>query len=148
MSRGLPCRVSAAFAPALCFAVTLTSGCGQSCKAVGLEGPFVRIVVPKASVDEATTFRVCADTECRDAVVPTWDGADYSVILVVNDADWGRSVRLTLVGSGDSNVDATATIPTHAFYPGCVDTPIATARYDAATGQLEATHYSFDDPQG
>jgi hypothetical protein len=68
------------------------------------------------------------------------------VTFLAMDAKWGRSVALTLVGTGKSNVDAATTVRTHAFYPGCIETPVVAARFNSATGRLEPSDYSFDHP--
>lgn len=126
-----------------------TTGCaGQDCKAIGLEGPLVRIAVPKELADGTTTFRVCADTSCSAGLLPAWDGSDYALTFVDKSAQWGKSVVVKLAGTGTRKVDATSTVRTHAFSPGCVDTLVVAARYDSATGALEASNYSFNNPLG
>lgn len=134
-------------AAVVCVVLLAATGCtGRDCKSIGLEGPLVRIAVPKEFADDATTFRVCADTSCRDGLQPTRDGSDYAITFVAKDAAWGRSVALSLAGTGAFNVDAATTVRTHAFYPGCIETPVVAARFNSATGPLDPSDYSFKDP--
>jgi hypothetical protein len=138
----------ARLAPVAWLVLLAATGCtGQDCKAIGLDGPLVIVAVPKEFADGATTFRVCADTSCRDGLVPSWGGGDYVVSFVQINATWGRSVVLTLAGTGNRNVNAAITVRTHAFYPGCIETPVAAARFNSATGRLEPSDYSFNHSQ-
>ena len=132
-----------------CLVLVPTTGCaGQDCKSIGLEGPLVRIAVPKELADGATTFRVCADTSCSDGLMPSLDGGTYALTFVDTSAHWGKSVVVKVTGTGRRKVDADTTVRTHAFYPGCVDTPVVAARFNPATDALEASNYSFNDPLG
>lgn len=138
----------ASLVPFTCAVLVAATGCtGHNCKSIGLDGPLVIVAVPKEFADDATTFRVCADSSCRDGLVPAWGGGDYVISFVAMDANWGRSVALTLAGTGKRNVDAEITVRTHAFYPGCVETPVAAARLNSATGKLEPSDYSFNHSQ-
>lgn len=131
-----------------CLVLLAATGCtGKDCKAVGLDGPLVIVGVPKEFADGASTFRVCADTSCRDGLVPSVGGGVYVVSFVEINATWGRSVALTLTGTGNRSVNAAITVRTHAFYPGCIETPVAAARFNSATGRLEPSDYSFEHSQ-
>ena len=131
-------------------ALLLVGGCaGQSCKTIGMEGPLVRISIPEALSDGATTFRVCANTTCQDGLVPAAAGGGTYVVSFVDSRErWGRLVTLSIAGSGVSNVTATTTVRRHAFYAGCLDTPVVSARFDGSTGTLVPTSYTFNDPLG
>jgi hypothetical protein len=143
----MPGSAFARVALVACVVLIAATGCtGHDCKAIGLEGPLVRIAVPKEFADGATTFRVCADTSCRDGLLPSRDGGEYAVTFVAKDATWGRSVTLTLAGTANSEVNAATTVRTHAFYPGCIETPVVAARFNSATGRLEPSDYSFNHP--
>lgn len=111
-----------------------TGGTGRDCEAIGLEVLLVRIAVPKEFGDGVTTFRVCADTTCRDGLLRSWDSGDCAITFVASEATWGRSVALTLAGCGQSKVDGATTVRIHAFYPGCIETPVVAARFNSATG--------------
>ena len=132
-----------------CLVLIPTTGCtGQDCKSVGLEGPLVRIAVPKELADGSTKFRVCADTSCSDGLLPSWDGGEYALTFVDKSAQWGKSVVVKLTGTGKGTVDADTTVRPHAFYPGCVDTLVVAARYNSDTDALETSNYSFNNPLG
>src|SRR3954464_3061294 len=106
----------ARLATVACLSLAAATGCGgHDCKAIGLDGPLVLIAVPEELSDGAATFRMCADSSCRDGLVPLRGDGDYVVTFLANDAKWGRSVALTVVGTGKSNVAAATNIRTHAF---------------------------------
>lgn len=131
-------------------ALLSVGGCaGQSCKTIGSPGPLVRISIAESLSDGATTFRVCADTTCQDGLVPTPVGGGTFVVFFVDSGErWGPSVNLSIAASGTSNLSATTKVQRHAFYPGCLDTPVVSARFDASTGKLDPTRYTFNDPPG
>jgi hypothetical protein len=120
-----------------------SAGCeGRSCKAIGLSAA-VRIEVPAEWLDAGTSFRVCADNECVTGLLVRSDGSQV-VLGFAPQAPLARTVHLTMAGSGVVTADAEGSIRTHAIYPGCVNAPVAAARYDPTTRTLEQSDWTWD----
>jgi hypothetical protein len=125
------------------FLAMVGAGCGEiDCRHVAI-GDSVRVEVPTDWVG-SEGVSLCVDDECHDGLAVV--GGTIGVVQFGTTTEMKTSVHLKLAITKPVARAVEGTVSTHKTYPGCLESLVAAARFDPATGKLVQSDWDFVAP--